>query len=130
MLDIHAGGHAKQEDLKLVIETVKPRYLMPIEGNHSFLKLHAKVAKRAGMDDKHIIIADNGQVVEAAKDSVVKTKEYVPANYVMVDGLGVGDIQEVVLRDRQLLASDGIFVIIATVDSQTGKVRGSPDITP
>ncbi|MBI1957411.1 MAG: ribonuclease J [Candidatus Niyogibacteria bacterium] len=128
MLDIHAGGHAKQEDLKLLIETIKPKFLMPIEGNHSFLKLHAKVAKRAGMTQDHIIIADNGQIVEVKKGSVALTKERVPANYVMVDGLGVGDVQEVVLRDRQMLASDGIFVVIATIDSQTGKVRGSPDI--
>lgn len=128
MLDIHAGGHAKQEDLKLLIETIKPQYLMPIEGNHSFLKLHAKVAKRAGMVQDQIIIADNGQIVDVKKGSVILTKDRVPANYVMVDGLGVGDVQEVVLRDRQLLASDGIFVIITTIDSQTGKVRGSPDI--
>ncbi|MBI2038997.1 MAG: ribonuclease J [Candidatus Niyogibacteria bacterium] len=128
MLDIHAGGHAKQEDLKLLIETIKPQYLMPIEGNHSFLKLHAKVGRRAGMAEEKIVVADNGQVAEVKKGSVMLTKERVPANYVMVDGLGVGDVQEVVLRDRQMLASDGIFVIIATVDSQTGKVRGSPDI--
>ncbi len=128
MLDIHAGGHAKQEDLKLLIQTVRPKYLMPIEGNHSFLKIHAKVALDAGMKRENIVIADNGQIVEASRDRVAKTNEFVPANYVMVDGLGVGDVQEVVLRDRQMLAGDGIFVVIAVVDSQTGKVRGSPDI--
>ena len=128
MLDIHAGGHAKQEDLKLLIETVRPKYLMPIEGNHSFLKIHAKVALRAGMKRENIIIADNGQIVEAGRDRVVKTSDFVPANYIMVDGLGVGDVQEVVIRDRQMLAGDGIFVVIAVVDSQSGKVRGSPDI--
>jgi len=128
MLDIHAGGHAKQEDLKTMIEMVKPKYLMPIEGNHSFLKIHAKVGIRAGLKEDKIIIADNGQVVEAYKNKIEKTKEYVPANYVMVDGLGVGDMQEVVLRDRQALAQDGIFVIVAVVDSQSGKVKGSPDI--
>ena len=128
MLDIHAGGHAKQEDLKLMIETVKPQYFMPIEGNHSFLRIHAQVARRAGIADKNIIVADNGQVLEARENSVVLTKEYVPANYIMVDGLGVGDVQEVVLRDRQMLAEDGIFVLIATIDADTGKLRGSPDI--
>jgi len=128
MLDIHAGGHAKQEDLKLVIKTVKPKYLMPIEGNHSFLRLHAMLGKDVGMKEHQIIVADNGQVVKARKDEVRLTKEYVPTNYIMVDGLGVGDVQEVVLRDRQMLSEDGIFVVIVTIDAQTGKVRGSPDI--
>lgn len=128
MLDIHAGGHAKQEDLKNLIRTVKPKFLMPIEGNHSFLRIHSKIAQAAGMTKDKIIISDNGRVVEVSKGKVEMTKEYVPANYIMVDGLGVGDVQEVVLRDRQALAEDGIFVIIAVVDSQSGKVRGSPDI--
>lgn len=128
MLDIHAGGHAKQEDLKYLIKTVNPKYLMPVEGNHAFLRIHSKLAMETGMQRDHIIIADNGQVVEVTKSGASLTKNYVPANYIMVDGLGVGDVQEVVLRDRQALAGDGIFVIIAVVDSQTGKVRGSPDI--
>lgn len=128
MLDIHAGGHAKQEDLKMVLELVKPRFFMPIEGNHAFLKIHAKLARQVGMTDNQILVADNGQVVLATATSAVLTDEYVPANYVMVDGLGVGDVQEVVLRDRQAMASDGIFVIITVIDGQTGKVKGSPDI--
>jgi len=128
MLDIHAGGHAKQEDLKLMIELVKPKYLVPIEGNHSFLKIHAKIGMQAGLKSDHILVPDNGQVMEATAEEVKLTEERIPANYVMVDGLGVGDIQEVVLRDRQMLAGDGMFVIIAVVDSQNGKVRGSPDI--
>ncbi|MBI2175700.1 MAG: ribonuclease J [Parcubacteria group bacterium] len=128
MLDIHAGGHAKQEDLKLMIELVKPQFLMPIEGNHSFLKMHAKVGLRAGLKPEQIIIADNGQVVEASREQVALTKEYVPSSYVMVDGLGVGDVKEVVLRDRKMLSEDGIFVAIVIVDSETLKVRNSPDI--
>ena len=101
---------------------------MPIEGNHSFLKIHAKLVREVGMQDDNIVIPDNGQVVIATKDKVVKTEERLPANYVMVDGLGVGDVQEVVLRDRQMMAGDGIFVIIAVIDAQSGKVKGSPDI--
>lgn len=129
MLDIHAGGHAKQEDLKLMINLVKPKYLIPIEGNHSFLKIHARIAREDGFPGERIIIADNGQVIEGAENQELKlTQERVPANYVFVDGLGVGDVEEVVLRDRQMLAEDGMFVIITVVDSQTGKVRGSPDI--
>lgn len=129
MLDIHAGGHAKQEDLKLMISLVKPLYLIPIEGNHSFLRIHAKIAREIDFPSDHILIADNGQVFETAgKNELKLTNERVPANYVFVDGLGVGDVEEVVLRDRQMLAADGMFVIITVVDSQTGKVRGSPDI--
>ncbi|TSC70349.1 MAG: ribonuclease J, partial [Parcubacteria group bacterium Gr01-1014_70] len=129
MLDIHAGGHAKQEDLKLMMTLVKPKYLIPIEGNHSFLRIHGKIAREAGFPEDKIIIADNGQIIESAgNQELVLTKEFVPANYVFVDGLGVGDVEEVVLRDRQMLAGDGMFVIITVVDSQTGKVRGSPDI--
>ena len=128
MLDIHAGGHAKQEDLKRMIELVRPDYLMPIEGNHSFLKIHAKVGMRAGLKPSQIIVADNGQVVRVAKTAITLTNESVASNYIMVDGLGVGDVKEVVLRDRQMLAEDGIFVVIAIVDSETLKVRNSPDI--
>ncbi|OGZ44622.1 MAG: hypothetical protein A2719_04295 [Candidatus Ryanbacteria bacterium RIFCSPHIGHO2_01_FULL_45_22] len=129
MLDIHAGGHAKQADLQLMISLVKPKYLIPIEGNHSFLKIHAKIARDIGFPADKIIIADNGQIIESAgKEELVLTKQSAPANYIFVDGLGVGDVEEVVLRDRQMLAGDGMFVIIAVVDSQTGKVRGSPDI--
>lgn len=128
MLDIHAGGHAKQEDLKLMVNLVKPKYLIPIEGNHSFLKIHGKIAMQDGFSSSHILVADNGQVIEATADECKLTEERIPANYVFVDGLGVGDVEEVVLRDRQMLAEDGMFVIIAVVDSQTGKLRGSPDI--
>lgn len=128
MLDIHAGGHAKREDLKQMVQWIRPRYLVPIEGNHSFLKMHAKAAMEAGMDPKKILIPDNGQVIDCRDGGCKLTEERIPANYVFVDGLGVGDIGEVVLRDREALASDGMFVIIAVVDSQTGKLRGSPDI--
>jgi len=128
MLDIHAGGHAKREDLKQMFQWVHPKYHIPIEGNHSFLKMHAKAVAETGFPMENILIADNGQVIEAKNGRCVLTNERIPAGYVFVDGLGVGDVGEVVLRDREALASDGMFVIIATVESQTGKLRGSPDI--
>ena len=128
MLDIHAGGHAKREDLKQMVEWVRPRHLIPIEGNHSFLKMHGKAAVEAGMDPKRIIIPDNGQVIDCRDGICRPTDERIPANYIFVDGLGVGDVGEVVLRDREALASDGMFVIIVVIDSQSGKLRGSPDI--
>lgn len=128
MLDIHAGGHAKQEDLKKMMKIVKAKYVMPIEGNHSFLKIHGRLAREIGYEEKQVLFGDNGQVCECKDGVCHMTDERVPSEYVFVDGLGVGDIGEVVLRDRQMLSEDGIFVIIAIVDSKTGKVRGSPDI--
>ncbi len=133
MLDIHAGGHAKQEDLKLMMRLIKPEYFMPIEANHYMLRAHAELAQQVGIDDSKIFVADNGQVVSFQKNSQGKsigqlTKEKVPSDYVMVDGLGVGDVSEVVLRDRLMMAGDGMIVIIATIDSKTGNIIGNPDI--
>ncbi|MEK7502979.1 MAG: ribonuclease J [Patescibacteria group bacterium] len=127
-MDIHAGGHAKQEELKEMMHLVKPQYFIPMHGNYFMLKIHADLAKIAGVPEKNIMVAEDGEIVEMTKESIQKSKEKAPVNLIMVDGLGVGDVQEVVLRDRQMLSKDGIFVIIAAVDSQTGKLRGSPDI--
>jgi len=128
MMDIHAGGHGQRDDLRMMLKLLRPKMLMPVHGQYSMLVQHGRLGEEMGIPAKNIAIADNGQVIEVTNDSIAVTKETVPANLVMVDGLGVGDVGEVVLRDRQALAEDGIFVIIAVVDSQTGKVRGSPDI--
>jgi ribonuclease J len=133
MLDIHAGGHAKQEDLKLMMRLIKPEFFMPIEANHYMLRAHAELAQQVGIPKENIFVADNGQVVLFKKDVNGKsvgqlTKEKVPSDYVMVDGLGVGDVSEVVLRDRLMMAGDGMIVIIATIDSKTGEIIGNPDI--
>ena len=128
MMDIHAGGHARKEDLKLIINLVRPQYFIPIEGNHSFLKIHAKIAEEAGVDPKKIFVADNGQVMEFTKTGGRLTNQRIPSDYVFVDGLGVGDVSNVVLRDRQVMAGDGMLVVIATIDSKTGKLLQSPDI--
>ena len=128
MMDVHAGGHAKQEDLKLMIQLVRPKYLVPIEGQHAFLKIHAKLGLALGMSSKNIFVADNGQVMEFSKGEGKLTNIRVPSDYVFVDGLGVGDVSQVVLRDRKLMAEDGMIVIIATIDSKTGKLISNPDI--
>jgi len=128
MMDVHAGGHAPSEDLKMMINLIKPKFFMPIEGNYYMLKLHAEIAESVGVPSKDIIIPNNGQVVLVDQKSIHISKEQVPANYVMVDGLGVGDVGEIVLRDRQAMAQDGMFVIIAIIDSKTGRVHGEPDI--
>ncbi len=128
MMDVHAGGHAKADDVKLMIRLVNPKYFVPIEGNHFLLHYNGKVAETAGIPKENIFIADNGQVIEFKNGHGELTKEKVPADYVFVDGLGVSDETNVVLRDRQLLAEDGMVVIIATVDSKTGKLIQNPDI--
>lgn len=129
MLDVHAGGHAKQEDLKLMHKMVNPKYLMPIEGNHSFLRMHAKAAIEGGFDPKHIFIADNGQVMEFDRSgNGILTNRKVPSEYVFVDGLGVGDTNHIVLRDRKELSSDGLAVVLAVVSAQTGKLLRMPEI--
>lgn len=128
MMDVHAGGHAPVEDLKMMINLIKPRFFMPVEGNFFMLQLHGEIAESVGVPKKDVILASNGDVITLEKNSIRITEEKVPASYVMVDGLGVGDVGQVVLRDRQAMAQDGMFVIIATVDSKTGKVRGEPDI--
>jgi ribonuclease J len=128
MMDIHAGGHAQEEELKEMIKIMRPKFLLPIHGQYSMLVSHANLAKKIGMKEENIAVAENGQVVNLNRRRISIEKTQVPSNYVMVDGLGIGDVGEVVLRDRQMLAKDGMFVIVAVVDRQTGKVRGSPDI--
>lgn len=127
-LDVHAGGHAKQEDLKLMLRLMKPKYFMPIHGNRFLLEAHADLAEVVGVPRPNIFVAENGQVIEFDNEGGRMTKDKVLTDYVMVDGLGVGDVSQVVLRDRVMLAEDGIFVIIATVEKKTGQLVGSPDI--
>lgn len=133
MMDVHAGGHAKQEDLKLMMRLIKPEYFMPIEGNHYMLQAHAELAEQVGIPKNKIFVADNGQIVEFYKTAGGEatgrlTKDKVLTDYVMVDGLGVGDVSNIVLRDRRVMAEDGMIVVIATIDSKTGETIGNPDI--
>ncbi len=128
MMDIHAGGHAQAEDLKMMMNLMRPKFFMPIHGNYFLLKMHSDLAESIGILPENIVIASNGQIVEVSNEKILATKKSVPASYVMVDGLGVGDVGEVVLRDRQMLSEDGIFVIITILDAKTGKIYGSPDI--
>lgn len=129
MMDVHAGGHARQEDLKYLHQMVRPKYLVPIEGHHSFLRLHAKAAVEGGFDQKNIFIADNGQVMEFDKSGQgVLTNKKIPTEYVFVDGLGVGDTNHIVLRDRIELSKDGLAIVMAVVSAQSGKLLKLPEI--
>jgi ribonuclease J len=128
MMDIHASGHAHQEDLKLMINLIKPKFFMPIQGFHSMLRANAKLAESLGILKENIVIASNGSVVELTPDKIRLAPQRVPANYVMVDGLGIGDIGEVVLRDRQMMSQDGMVVIIAVIDREKSMLRSDPDV--
>ncbi len=129
LMDIHASGHAQAEDLKLMLNLTKPSHLIPIHGHRYMRQIHADLAEGVGIKKENIAVIDNGQVIVLDKDKkMIVTKERINTSYVMVDGLGVGDVGQVVLRDRQILSEDGMIVIISIVDSTTGKVRGSSDI--
>ena len=128
MMDIHASGHAQKEELKTMINLTKPKFFMPIHGSRYMREMHKEIALNLGIPEKNTIIEENGSIIELTKDKFEVRKEKAPSNYVMVDGLGIGDVGEVVLGDRQAMAKDGMFVVIVIVDSSTGKVRQSPDI--
>ncbi len=128
MMDIHTSGHGSQEDIKLLMSLVRPKFFMPIHGKYSMLKKNTELAEQTGIKKENIVIANNGQIVEISKDSIFVTKEEVPANNIMVDGLGVGDVSEVVLRDRSQLAQDGTIIMIVMIDGKKGEIRGEPEI--
>jgi ribonuclease J len=129
VLDIHTSGHAHQEELKLMISLVKPKYFMPIHGEHHMIVTHADLARSMGLPDSNIFALDNGQVLELTSSGEAKVQDAKMATgYVFIDGLGVGDVGEVVIRDRQVMAQDGMFVIILTLDRRSGKLINQPDI--
>ena len=126
---MHSSGHGPAEDLKKVISIIKPKFFIPIHGWYFMRAANVRLAQGEGVKEKNcVLIPNNGQVVSMKKTSVDITKKTVPANYVMVDGLGVGDVEHVVMRDRMALADAGMIVIIATLDSRTGRFLKNPDI--
>jgi ribonuclease J len=128
MMDIHSGGHGHRDDLQHMINLTQPKYLIPAHGYFSFRAEHAKMAVSNGFDRNHVLLPANGEVIEITPEKSRLNGEKYEIKHIMVDGLGVGDIGNVVLRDRQELASDGMVVLIATVDSRTGEVIGEPDL--
>ncbi len=129
-LDIHTSGHAHQEELKLMMALTKPKFFMPIHGEHHMIVKHAELAQTMGIPEANIFSLDNGQVLEITSAGQAKVVEdsKVSGGYVFIDGLGVGDVGEVVIRDRQVMAQDGMFVIIVTLDRRSGKMVGQPEI--
>ncbi|MBQ3493818.1 MAG: ribonuclease J, partial [Clostridia bacterium] len=127
MYDVHVSGHACQEELKLMLSIIKPKYFIPVHGEQKHLTKHAGLASAMGVEEKNILIATIGNVIELTRNSI-KSVETVPAGRVLVDGLGVGDVGSIVLRDRIHLAEDGIIIIVLTMDSATNEVVSGPDV--
>lgn len=128
LVDVHSSGHAPQEELKIIMKLLKPKFLIPIHGYYFMRAANAELAQEVKIPRENIFLVDNGQVVEIAKEGIRISEETVPAYYVMVDGLGIGDVGEVVMRDRRVLAQEGMVVIIATLDRRTGRFLKNPDI--
>ena len=128
LIDIHSSGHAPKEDLKLVMKLIQPKFVVPVHGYYFMRAANAQNARGVGIPSRNAILMDNGEVAELYPDKFIVTGEKIPAFYVMVDGLGIGDVEEVVLRDRRNLAKEGMLVLITTIDKRTGNLLKSPDI--
>ena len=125
--DIHVSGHAAQEDLKLINRMVKPKFFMPVHGEFRMLKRHADLAQELGMKEENVFVMQTGQVLELDRNSA-KVTTTVPTGNVLVDGLGVGDVGNIVLRDRKHLSEDGLMIVVVTISKEGGKVLAGPDI--
>lgn len=128
IMDIHVSGHGNREDIAYMLRQIKPNYFIPVYANHYMLKEAARLAQGIGFPKETIFVPDNGQIIEFDRRIGRLTDKRVPANYVFVDGLGITDANSVVLRDRKMMAEDGMLVIIATVNNKTGALIHNPDI--
>ncbi|MBS4194040.1 ribonuclease J [Lederbergia citri] len=124
---VHVSGHGSQEDLKLMLNLMKPKYFIPIQGEYRMLFSHAKVAQEVGLRKEQIFISGNGEVIEY-KDGKMTTGNRVPSGNILIDGSGVGDVGNIVLRDRKLLSQDGIFTIVVTINKKQKKIASGPEI--
>lgn len=127
LADVHVSGHACQEELKLMHTLLKPKFFIPVHGEYRHLKQHAQLAEELGMPKDNIFIAENGSVMEFTKDEG-KFAQNVPAGNILVDGLGIGDVGNIVLRDRKHLSEDGLIIVVVTITKENGQVVAGPDI--
>ena len=125
--DIHVSGHAKQEELKLMHRLVRPKFFMPAHGEYRMLKIHAELAEELGMPSQNIFVNKTGDVLEIDRNSA-KVTGTIPTGNVLVDGLGVGDVGNIVLRDRKHLSEDGLMIVVVTISKEDGRVLAGPDI--
>ncbi|MBN2285441.1 MAG: ribonuclease J [Tissierellales bacterium] len=127
MYDIHVSGHGKQEELKLMLYLLQPKFFIPVHGEMRHLKKHAELAESLGIKNKNILVLSNGDTVEVTKKEMAIVQKGQSGN-IMVDGLGIGDVGNIVLRDRKLLSEDGLIIAVMTIDRSTGAVVSGPDI--
>ena len=125
--DAHVSGHACREEIKLIYSLVKPKYAIPVHGEYKHLKAQASIAQELGIDKEDIFILSSGNVLELDENEA-KVTDKVPVGAILVDGLGVGDVGNIVLRDRQHLAEDGIIIVVMTLETGSGRVLAGPDI--
>ena len=127
LADVHVSGHACKEELKLMLSLTKPKYFMPVHGEYRFLKMHGELAVSTGTPKENIFIMENGRTLEIDSHSAKMTTQ-VPSGMILVDGLGVGDVGNIVIRDRQLLSENGMIIVVVSLDRRTSKVVSGPDI--
>ena len=129
--DVHSSGHANRDETAWIHKKIHPKFFIPLHGYHYMLSVHGEIAKEAnGLKDEDVVIPDNSAIIEIQEKGtkIVKLREKAPSGLVLVDGFSVGDVQEVVIRDRQMLAQDGIFIVFGIINNTTGRLRKSPDI--
>jgi ribonuclease J len=127
LIPVHVSGHAAQEEQKMMLELVRPQYFVPIQGEYRMLVLHARLGEEVGIPKENIFVIENGQVIEFDEDEAYQA-EYIPNSHILVDGLGIGDVGSIVLRDRRLLSRDGFVVIVIALDKHTGQLVEGPEI--
>jgi ribonuclease J len=127
MYDVHVSGHACQEELKILLGHLKPKFFIPVHGEHKHLRKHAQLALAMGVKEENVLIADNGNVIEFNRNTAVFCPS-IPAGRVLVDGYGVGDVGSVVLRERKLLSQDGLIIVAAAVNLLTASMVSEPEI--
>lgn len=126
-MGVHVSGHAAQEELKMMLNLIRPQYFIPVHGEYRHLKTHAKLAESIGMDRSSIFVMENGQVLEVDQEKAAISGK-VTSGKILVDGLGVGDVGNIVLRDRRQLAKDGIIIVVVTIDKEAGEMVAGPDL--
>ncbi len=127
LMPVHVSGHASQEEQKMMLDLIRPQYFIPIQGEYRMLVLHGRLGEAVGIPPENIFVIENGQVIEFTEEGAYPA-ERVPSGQVLVDGLGIGDVGSVVLRDRHLLSRDGFVVVVVALDEQTGELVDGPDI--
>jgi len=126
--DIHVSGHACQEELKLMHSLIKPKFFMPVHGEYRHLIQHARLAESLGLKSENIFVLENGNILNVNKKKAYKDEQHVDADAILVDGLGVGDVGNIVLRDRKLLSESGLIIVVAAIDKESNVIVSGPDI--